>query len=144
MNTMVKTNNLPGLINDFMNLGFEKIFSDDFGTPGILNQTPVNITETPTEYRLEMVAPGREKSDFSVTLEKNILTIQYTKKEEAKDETVKPVRREFRLDSFKRTFSLNEQVNAAGIQAAYQNGILHLLIPKKEIVKAAPTNIEIK
>jgi HSP20 family protein len=143
METM-KTNNLPGLLNDFMNLGFEKIFNDDFGTPNVLHQTPVNIVETSDSYQIEMVAPGREKTDFTISLEKNLLTISYTKKEEDIVEGKKLIRKEFSLQSFKRTFTLSEQVDATKIEATYINGILKITLYKKEIATVSPTTIEIK
>jgi HSP20 family protein len=91
-----------------------------------------------------MVAPGRAKGDFAITLDKNLLTISYQKQEEVKDETKKQVRREFKLESFKRSFTLSEQTDATKITAVYENGILYVSIPKKEIVKVEPTIIEIK
>jgi HSP20 family protein len=144
MNTMIKTHHFPSLVNEFINLGFDKIFNDDFGTPNLLNQSPVNINETTDAYFLEMVAPGREKADFSINLDKNLLTISYLKKEEAKEEGKKTIRKEFKIDNFKRTFTLNEQVDATKIGASYVNGILHVVLPKKEEVKVAPTSITVE
>lgn len=144
MNTMIKTNNLNGLLNDFVNSGFHKIFNDDFGTVNAFHQTPVNITETQDAYHLDMVAPGREKADFIISLDKNLLSISFTKKEEMKEEGKKLIRKEFSLQSFKRTFTLNDQVDASQIEASYQNGILNVVVPKKEVVKMEPTTIVIK
>ncbi|MBC7587191.1 MAG: Hsp20/alpha crystallin family protein, partial [Chitinophagaceae bacterium] len=45
--------------------------------------------------------------------------------------------------SFKRSFTLDDKVNADGIQAKYENGVLQLFIPKKEEVKVAPKEITI-
>jgi HSP20 family protein len=143
MHTQTRTNVFPGLLNDFVNLGFEKIFNDDFGTPNVLHQSPVNIIETAEAYHLDMVAPGREKADFSISLDKNLLTISYTKKEEVKEEGKKLIRKEFSLQSFKRTFTLSQQVDATKISATYVNGILTVTVAKKEVVTVAPTTIEI-
>jgi HSP20 family protein len=144
MNTMIKTHHFPGLLNEFVNLGFDKIFNDDFGTPNLLNQSPVNIVETTEAYHLDMVAPGREKADFVISLDKNLLTISYTKKEQPKDESKKNIRKEFKIESFKRTFTLNEQVDATKIGATYVNGILNVVLPKKEEVKVTPTSITVE
>ena len=78
-----------------------------------------------------MNVPGRNKEDFNVAVDKGLLTISYEKKEEAKNEDVKVVRREFNFQSFKRSFTVDEKINTEAIQAKYENGLLKLLLPKK-------------
>ena len=73
---------------------------------------------------LELSAPGRSKEDFKVSIENGLLTISYEKKEEVKNDDVKNVRREFSFKSFKRSFSLDEKVDAENIQANFV-GMLH-------------------
>ena len=65
-------------------------------------------------------------------------------KEETKNDTVKSVRREFSFQSFKRSFSLDDKVDVANIQAKYENGLLKLLLPKKAEVKEAAKQITIQ
>jgi HSP20 family protein len=145
MNTTIKTNPaLNGLINDVFNLGFDKFFKDDAVTNVPSGHTPVNITETDNAFELELVAPGREKSDFQVQLKEQVLTISYDKKPETPNEQHKQVRGEFRLDGFKRSFTINEKVDATGITASYVNGILKLVLPKKEDVKVSPATIAVQ
>lgn len=145
MNTTMKTNpGLNGLINNVLNMGFDRFFTDDVVTNGITAHTPVNITETDNAFELEVVAPGREKSDFQVQVKDQLLTIAYEKKPETENEQRKTVRREFRLNSFKRTFTINKQVDATSITATYVNGILKLVLPKKEEVKVSPAKIEVQ
>lgn len=91
----------------------------------------VNIVETPEAYHLELNVPGRNKEDFNISVDKGILSISYEKKEEEKKEDVKVVRREFSYQSFKRSFTIDEKINAEAIQAKYENGLLKLLLPKK-------------
>ena len=91
----------------------------------------VNIVETPDAYHLELNVPGRNKEDFNVAVDKGLLTISYEKKEEAKNEDAKVVRREFNFQSFKRSFTVDEKINTEAIQAKYENGLLKLLLPKK-------------
>src|SRR6267378_4014219 len=62
---------------------------------------PVNIHETEEAFHLEMNAPGRNKEDFKINLEENILTIGYEKKEENESASHKTVRREFSFETFK-------------------------------------------
>jgi HSP20 family protein len=150
MNTQFKTTQLPNLLNDFINVGFAKVFNDDFGIPNVLQQTPVNITETNEAYEIEMVAPGREKSEFAISLDKNLLTISYEKKVIEKETTDKDefankfILKEFSIKNFKRTFTINEKGDATKITASYNNGILHVIVPKKEIVIVVPTTITVQ
>ena len=105
------------------------------------NTAPVNIHEAADGYHLEVSAPGLNKEDFNVSVDKGLLTISYDKKEENKTEEHKTVRREFSHRSFKRSFTVADQVNVDAIQAKYENGILKLFLPKKDQVKDNPKQV---
>ena len=128
---------------------FNDLF-DEFLRPNLwgketgLTVPPVNIHETNDGYHLELVAPGLNKEDFKVNLEKGLLTISYEKKTETENKEYKTHRREFSVTSFKRSFSVDDKINADGIQAKYENGVLGLLLPKKEEVKVQPKAITIQ
>lgn len=115
------------------------LFRDEF-KPAV----PVNIKETEKEYILELVAPGLSKEDFKLHLEKNILTVSVDKKEETVKENEKFVRREYKQSSFKRSFTLDEKIDADAISAQYVNGVLTLNLPKKEEVKPATKQINVQ
>ena len=115
-----------------------KTFRED-----VLNFPPVNITEKPSLFLVELAAPGFEKSDFIVKLDGNILNISTEKKEEKKEETDKLIRKEFTSKTFKRSFTIDEKIDAEKIVAKYENGILKLELPTKEILKAASKEISI-
>lgn len=107
----------------------------------------VNIRETNENFVVEMAAPGMNRNDFKVELDGNLLTIISEKqdhREEKEDE--KYSRREFSYQSFHRSFQLQKEVvDAEKIEAKYENGVLHLVIPKKEEAKQKPPRmIEIK
>jgi HSP20 family protein len=103
----------------------------------------VNIHETAEGYHLELIAAGRNKEDFKVNIEKDLLTISFEKKEAEENKDYKTIRKEFTLNSFKRSFSLEEKIKADAIQAKYENGILKLFLPKKEQITQAPKEITI-
>ena len=105
---------------------------------------PVNISETEKSYSIEFSVPGRNKEDFIINVENNLLTVGYEHKEQPEAKEVKSVRKEYSFQSFKRSFSLNEKVNADGIEAKYENGILKVYLPKKEEVKNSPKQISIQ
>ncbi len=103
----------------------------------------VNIHETDDAYHLELNAPGREKADFTINVEKGLLTISFEKKDETTQPTYKTIRKEFTYRSFKRSFSVDEKINTEAIEARYENGVLKLLLPKKDEVKSSPKQITI-
>ena len=143
--TLVKVNNnlrsFDGLMKDIFNefpSTVAKTFRED-----VLNFPPVNITEKPSLFLVELAAPGFEKADFIVKLDGNILNISTEKKEEKNEETDKLIRKEFTSKTFKRSFTIDEKIDAEKIVAKYENGILKLELPKKEILKAAAKEISI-
>lgn len=122
----------PAYVPGFLN-AMDKFFSEDFQSAFANSNYPaVNISEVENAYQITMMAPGLNKSDFKVALEDNILTISYEKQEEKSEETPKYIRKEFSMKSFKRSFTLNENLNAEAITATYENGLLTLTIPKLE------------
>jgi HSP20 family protein len=142
--TFVKVNNRPfgNLLNDFLNEipgSAARSFGQDlFAFP------QSNIHETSDAFHIELNVPGRVKEDFKIHVEEGLLTITFDSKNEApSQEDYKTIRREFEFKSFKRSFSLDEKVAVDGIQAKYENGILKLLLPKKEESKPSSRQISI-
>lgn len=143
MSTLVKRNYSP------LNNLFEEIFgalpasnfSKDLQVPA------VNVKESNEAFDLEVAAPGLQKQDFKLNVDDNLLTISYEKQSQSatdeKNEDIKIHRQEFTTRSFKRTFTLDEKIDAGKIVAKYENGILSVSLPKKEEVKIAPKAIEI-
>lgn len=107
------------------------------------SNVPVNIVETEKNYTVDLVAPGFEKTDFKINLEKDILTISVEKKTEVKEENTKVIRQEYQFRSFKRSFTIDDKVDASAIEAQYVNGVLTLNLPKKETVKEVAKEINI-
>lgn len=116
----------------------------EFNSLGRKDSAPVNVQETVNGYLIEVVAPGFEKADFAIKLDQQVLTISGEIKAEAKDDVIKSIRKEFTLNSFKRSFTLDDKIDATNIEATYINGILTLNLPKKEVVKGSATEINIK
>jgi len=138
-------NHFPTLFDDFLN---RDIFNWGLSNFSETNTTipAVNIKETADNYEVEVAAPGMTKKDFKVVLDGNNLTIsseRTTKKEQ--NEEARYTSREFSYQSFSRTFTLQKDVvDTEKIQAKYEEGVLHLLIPKMEHAKQKqPKLIEI-
>lgn len=133
----VQLNNLFDELFSNIPANWGKDFSNQIGNP------KVNILETADGYHLELIAAGRNKEDFKVNIDKDLLTISFEKKESLENKDFKTIRKEFTLNSFKRSFSLDEKIKADAIQAKYENGILKLFLPKKEQVTIEPKEITI-
>ena len=138
-------NRFPMVFDDFLN---RDIFNWGLTNFSDTNTTipAVNIKETSDNYVVEVAAPGMSKKDFRVQLEGNTLTIaseKTSRKEE--DDEARYTSREFSYQSFSRTFNLQKDVvDTEKIQAKYEDGVLHLIIPKKEHAKQKqPRLIEI-
>ena len=138
---------------------FEQNFNnwmDDFFTPfASINKTgmpattvsssvPVNVFETENGYTVEVVAPGFEKEAFEIKLEESLLTIAANPKKEEAEKTGKQLRSEFSFRPFKRSFTLDEKIDAENISATHKNGVLTLNLPRKTEVKASIKNITIQ
>ena len=152
--THVKFNRKPfeGTFNNLVDDLFTELpalFKTEFNQTDHKGFVPVNVKETEKSYHLEVVAPGFEKTDFKINLDDNLLTVSAEKKEEVKEDSdsnrnEKNIRREYSYHSFKRSFTLDEKVDATNIEAFYINGVLTLNLPKKEVVKTSATEISIK
>ena len=135
--------NTPRVFNDWM----EDFFTRD--VPSLFNpmstsMPAVNVAENADGYRLEVALPGWNENQININLEGNLLSISGKQEEASGDSGDQYTRREFRSSSFSRTFTLPETVNAEGIAADFQNGVLTVSVPKLEKAKdKGPKTIQI-
>ena len=129
-------NSFSALFNDFFNREMFDWGESNFSNTGT-TLPAVNIKETNEAFEVEMAAPGMNKNDFKIELEGNLLTISSeTNKETEEKEGDRYSRREFSYQSFQRSFTLAKDVlDSDKINAKYEDGVLRLLIPKKEEAK---------
>ncbi|MDP4239509.1 MAG: Hsp20/alpha crystallin family protein [Bacteroidota bacterium] len=104
-----------------------------------------NIIESPTDYRIDLAAPGFNRNEFNLEVEKDQLRI--SAKHEGKTEENKEGQyhiREFGSNSIERIFELPEEANSDKINALYSKGILMVNIPKKpEAIEKPARKIEV-
>lgn len=98
----------------------------------------VNVVESDRDFRLELAAPGLERKDFKIEADDHMLTISAEKKEEKKEKNERYSRREYSYNSFSRSFQLPENTIADKVEAKYENGVLNVSIPKKEVTVSKP------
>jgi HSP20 family protein len=104
----------------------------------------VNIAETENGFDIELAVPGLKKEDFKINLDKNVLSVSAEKKEETNDESKKYSKREYTYNSFVRSFTLPETADHSKIDAEYTDGILKLVVAKKEEAKIQSREISVK
>ncbi|WP_333866351.1 Hsp20/alpha crystallin family protein [Sphingobacterium sp.] len=132
-------------VNPFVNTVFDNLFNDNFISDRLVSRVPaVNISESEKSFKIEMAAPGLDKSDFKINVDKNLITISAEKKEETVSEEKLYSKKEFNYSSFSRSFTLPETVDYSNIEAAYEGGVLVLTVGKKEDAIIAKRLIEVK
>jgi len=134
--------NFDNMVDELFN-GLPVVLNDGYNFLTKQGYVPVNIKENANGYTLEVVAPGFEKTDFKVNLDNNVLTVSAEKKSEEKVENEKQIRKEYSYRSFKRSFTIDDKVDATAVEASYVNGVLTLNLPKKAEVKEAAKDIKI-
>lgn len=113
---------------------FDELFANDFfSRERTASSSPaMNVIENENAYQLQLAAPGVEKKDCKVSLdEEGNLVVEVEKKSENQErENKKYLRREFTYTNFKQRMTLPEDVDAEGISARVENGILNIELPK--------------
>ena len=101
----------------------------------------VDIYETESEIIVQAEVPGMERKDIELTLENNVLTLKGERRfeKEGKDENYHRIERSY--GSFSRAFSIPAMVDEKVIKADYKEGVLAIILPKKEKARAKQINI---
>jgi len=123
---------------------FENFFNDAvlpsfFSNSG---QMRVDISENDKEYILEAELPGVKKEEINLEVHDDRLTISVKKDENKEEKKDNYLRRERRTSSMVRSFSI-ENIVSDKITAKHENGILTLVLPKKEETKPKGRKIDI-
>ena len=92
----------------------------------------IDFAEKNGKYTLTAELPGLNKDDVSISIEDGCVTLagkkEYNKEKEGSDYYVK----ETRYGSFKRSFRLPDKVEEDKVEATYKDGVLTVIMPKKE------------
>ncbi|WP_420319925.1 Hsp20/alpha crystallin family protein [Flagellimonas sp.] len=136
--SLVKRNNLffPSLMNDVLS-------PDWFGGVDNWNTSvpAVNIKDNTDGFELELAVPGGKKEDFKIEVDNDVLTISNEARSENNENAENYTRKEFTYASFKRAFTLPETVDGSKIDAKYEDGVLKVVLPKKEEALPAPKRL---
>ncbi len=111
------------------------------GLSGVDWTPPVDIVETDDGYKIDIELPAVASEDVKVSVQDGVLLVTGERRYEKETEG-KVHRIERRYGKFTRSFRLPENVDESRIDASSKNGMLHLMIAKREEVK--PRSIEVK
>jgi HSP20 family protein len=132
--TKVKSILLP-TVSRFFEDDWNKVF--DWSNQSKLNNfskvPQVNLEELDDHFLVQMAVPGMDKENFKIELAKNTLTIKCEVSIQDSSHSKNFLYKEFELNSFERSFSLNNHlIDEEKIEAQYLNGILSIKIKKSE------------
>jgi len=135
------------VVDQIFQNNLSRFFDDSFyGTSGLKGGLPpVNVREEDKMYELELYAPGLKKQDFQISVHGDTLTISFERQENKESSEKKGwVRREYSCQSFNRSFTVDETIDANKISAKYEDGVLRITVPKKENAQRIHREINIQ
>ncbi|MCL4690997.1 MAG: Hsp20/alpha crystallin family protein [Candidatus Hydrogenedentes bacterium] len=101
----------------------------------------VDLKETEQEYTLEADLPGMKKEDIELSVVDNMISINGERKHEAEEKENGYHRIERRYGTFQRSFEIPGGFDAEKVNARFEDGVLHVTLPKRE--EAKPRHIEV-
>lgn len=133
---------MPSILND-------NLFDDFFGVSypkrssnlkPITSMMKTDVRETEDGFKLDIDLPGYAKEDITAELKDGYMTITAEKKteEDKTEDEGKYIRRERFYGSCSRSYYVGEQITEEDIKAKFEDGILKVFVPKKELVKKEP------
>ena len=126
-------------LQDEVNRLFSSSFTRSFGDEGFARGAwapSVDIYENKDQIVLEAELPGMNREDFELTIENSVLTLRGERRFEKKEESDNYHRVERSYGGFSRSFTLPQTVSSENATAEYQNGVLRVVLTKREEVKA--------
>ena len=130
-------------LNDFFNDNFWPSFLDGDRNNENSNIPAVNVEENEKEFVISVAAPGLNKKDFRITVDKDTLTIASNNENSKEEKQNNYLRREFNYKSFSKSFTLPENTETEKIKASHKNGVLNISIAKEEMTIQKAREIEI-
>ena len=127
----------PSIFTDnFVDNMFDDFFNDGFWWPTGMRSVSAmttDIQELPDSYKIDMELPGFAKEDVQAELKKGYLTIRASRtRENDENKGQRYIRKERYTGHYQRSFFVGEQVKQEDIKARFQDGVLTVIVPKKE------------
>jgi HSP20 family protein len=148
MASLIKWEPLSDLVSlrDAMDRLFEDSVVRMRGLPAVFGTEPLalDIYETADSVVVKSTVPGVKAEDIDITITGDVLTIKGETKTEDKTEKANYIRQERRYGAFQRSVQLPGSLVTDKAEAAFENGVLTLTIPKSEESKPKTIKVEAK
>ncbi len=125
---------------------FENVFSETM-TPFFSSMAPsfrVDVSEDEKNIYIEADMPGVNKEDVKISMDEDVLTISAERSHEEEKKKKDYHRIERSYGSMSRSFTVGDNISADEVDASYDNGVLHITLPKKEPVEKPKKEITVK
>lgn len=135
---LVPRRNIENLFNDSF---FDELFENEFFKPvNYQKMMKTDIQEQGDNYIIDMDLPGFKKEDIKISLENGYLIVNASKNESNEENNAEKnyIHRERYTGQCSRSFYVGDTVKEEDIKAAYNNGILQLIVPKLNITQNEP------
>jgi len=120
---------------------FDVLWSGEEPGPGVF--PAMNVTQDNDRYYVRAELPGIRTSDLQVSVERNKLSVAGKREIREEGDGVSYHRRERAGGSFSRSITLPDELNADAVEAKYNDGILTMVLPKAEAVKAREITVKV-
>ncbi len=123
---------------------FDQLFEEFFDHK--LNRTmnlACDVEESEKFILFTFDLPGLNEKDINIEVKENVLAISGERKEETSSESTRKFKGRS-YGSFKQSFGLPKTVDQDKIEADYTNGVLKILLPKKELAPAKKVEVKAK
>lgn len=104
----------------------------------------IDVSETKENLLIKAEVPGIEAKDIDISIAGDVLRIKGEKKQKTEEKDENYHRVETRYGAFSRTLRLPVAVDSEKIKASYEKGVLNIVLPKKEEVKAKQIEVKVK
>ncbi|MBF0585796.1 Hsp20/alpha crystallin family protein [Prosthecochloris sp. N3] len=126
---------------------FENVFNDTvspFVTSMVAPSFKVDVSEDENNIYIDADMPGMKKEDVKISVDEDVMTICAERSHEEEEKKKDYHRIERTYGSMSRSFTVGDNVDTDNIEAAYENGVLHITVPKKEPMEKKSKEIAVK
>ena len=129
------------LFDDFW--GNAPAATGDGGQPAVFRPR-VDLSETDDAFQISAEMPGLTEDEIEVNVTDDVLSVKGEHKAETEKKDERYHVRERSYGAFQRSFRLPANADAEKVSARFENGVLHLTVPKTEQAKARSRKIAIE
>ncbi len=147
--TIARFHPMPDVVT--LREAMDRLFEDSFirpntwtGLPAGQIAVPVDLWETPEAYHLRADLPGLTADDIDINVTADTVSISGETKGQQDVTSEGWLRQERRYGKFQRSFTLPTQLDSSKVEATFENGVLHLVLPKAEAVRPKQIKITAK